>query len=153
MSGNARQAAVNHQPDAVNGQRCLGDVGGNDNFALAVTRHRSVLIFGGKFAVQRKQNKTFRLRSVTDGLDGLRNFITTRHKHQHVTLSAGVDIMAEGLGSLLPNRSFVRVTRLRGVFDFYRETTAFGRKDGATWSADLRIGALEFRLQLTGRTR
>ena len=59
VTRNARQPAVNHQPDAVNGQRGLGDVGGNDHLALAVTRHRGVLVLGRKFAVQRKQNKTF----------------------------------------------------------------------------------------------
>ena len=104
VTRNARQPAVNHQPHAVNGERRLGDVGGHDDFALVVARHGGVLVARRQFAVQRQQNETFRLRRVADGLDGLRNFKAARHEHQHVTVPAGTDVVAESLRRLFPNR-------------------------------------------------
>ena len=118
VAGNARQAAINHQPHAVNRERRFGDVGGDDDLALVVTRHRGVLLARRQFAVQRQQNVTLRLRRVADGFDRLGNFKSARHEHQHVALAAGTDVIAERFGRLFPDRALVVVTRLRGVSDF-----------------------------------
>ena len=57
IARNARQPAVNHTPDAVNGQRGLGDVGGDHDLALIVTCHGGILVARRQFAVQREQDE------------------------------------------------------------------------------------------------
>ena len=44
VARNTRQAAVDHQAHAVDGERGLRDVGGDDDLAPVVLRHRGVLI-------------------------------------------------------------------------------------------------------------
>jgi hypothetical protein len=54
VAGNPREAGINHQPHAVNRQRGLGDVRGDDDLALLVTGDRRVLRPRLKFAVKRQ---------------------------------------------------------------------------------------------------
>ena len=57
VARNARQAAVDHQAHAVDGERGFRDVGGDDDLAPVVPRHRRVLIARRQFAVQRKHDE------------------------------------------------------------------------------------------------
>jgi hypothetical protein len=54
VTGDARQAGINHEAHAVNRDARLGDVRGHDDFGLLVARDRGVLVARGKFAVQRQ---------------------------------------------------------------------------------------------------
>ena len=47
-----REAAVDHHPHAIDGQRRLRDVGRDDHLAPLVTGHGGVLLIDGQFAVQ-----------------------------------------------------------------------------------------------------
>ena len=53
-AGDPRQAAVDYDTHSVDGQRGLRDVGGYDDFTLAVGGQRGVLIRDRQFAVQGK---------------------------------------------------------------------------------------------------
>ena len=88
VARDARQAAVDHQPDAVDGQRGLGDVGGDDDLALVVAGHGGVLVARRQFAVQREQDEAAGLVAAADRLDGLANLEAARHEDQHVALAA-----------------------------------------------------------------
>src|ERR1035437_5161439 len=57
VARDAGQAAVNHTPDAVDGQRSLGDVGGDDDLALVVARHCGVLLARREVSVQGEPQK------------------------------------------------------------------------------------------------
>src|SRR2546428_11090966 len=107
------KAAVNHQPDAVNGKRSLGNVGGHHDFALSVTRDGGVLVVRRQLAVEWKKDEALRSVRVPNGFDRLRDFKTARHEHQYVARAAGPDVTAKGIGRLLPDGPFVGVTRLR----------------------------------------
>ncbi len=131
VTRNARQSAVNHQPDPIDGEGRFGDIGGNDDLALLVARDGGILVARGKFAVQRKQDEAAGFARVPDGLDGLRNLESAGHENQHVTLAAGIDVSAEGIGGLFPNRTLVGVRRVGGVFNFDGEGAAFRSEHGA----------------------
>ena len=91
VARNARQAAVNHEPHAVNRDAGFGDVRGDDDLGLVVTRDGGVLIARRKFAVQRQHEVAARRRRVPNGFNGLRNLEAAGHEHQHIALAARVD--------------------------------------------------------------
>ena len=121
VARNARQAAVDHTPDAVNGQRGLGDVGGDDDLALIVAGHGGVLVARRQFAVQREQDEAAGLVATPDGLDRLGNLEAARHEDQHVALAARADKVAERLRRLVPDRALVEVAGRGREFDLDRE--------------------------------
>ncbi len=94
VTRNAREAAVNHQPHAINRQRSFGDVRGHDDFALFVTRHGGVLSRSAASSpcsgsrINPFASDVWRMASMR-----LRNFKSARHENQHVAFAAGMDVM------------------------------------------------------------
>src|SRR5437588_6188072 len=56
-SGDARQAGVDHDLDAINRKRRLRDIRGHDRAALLVMGQRRVLFGGPQLAVERKNDE------------------------------------------------------------------------------------------------
>ena len=52
MAGDARQAAIDHGGDAIDGDGTFGDVGGEDDLAFGRRAHGAVLLFGRLVAVE-----------------------------------------------------------------------------------------------------
>src|ERR1044072_3605102 len=57
VTGNSRQAAVDHETHAVNGERSFGDIGGDHDLAPVIARDGGVLILRRELAVQWKNGK------------------------------------------------------------------------------------------------
>ena len=53
IAGDARQAAVDHRRDAVDGDGTFGDVGGENHLALRRARYGAILLGWREIAVQR----------------------------------------------------------------------------------------------------
>ena len=85
ISRYTRQTAVDHQANAVDGERGLRDVSGDDDFAPVISGHRRVLIDGRQFAVQRKDEE-LRAEPIARRLHGARDFIRSGHENKSVAL-------------------------------------------------------------------
>ena len=121
----AREAAINHQPHAVDGQRRFRHIRRHDDLALRITRHGGVLVVRRQFAVQWQQNKTLGFVRVADGLDGLRNFKPAGHEHEHIALPARAHVLAERIRRLFPNWPLVVIAWIGGVTNLNRKHAAF----------------------------
>ena len=130
VTRDAGQAAVDHTPDAVDGERGFGDIGGDHDLALFVAGHGGVLVARRQFAVQGEQQEAARLVAAPQRLDGLGNLKAARHEDQHVSLTAGADKVAERR-RLLPHRALVEVTGGGGEFDLDRVRAPLGFKHAA----------------------
>ena len=92
IAGEAGQAGINDQPHAINCDARLRNVRGHHHFALRIARHGGILILRLQFAMQRQNDKAFRLAGMADGLNGLCNFKTTGHENQHIPFAAAIDV-------------------------------------------------------------
>jgi hypothetical protein len=117
VTWNTSKATVDDAADAVDGKGGFGDVGGDDDFAFVVACHSGVLIVGRKFAVEGKEDEAPGFVGVTDGFDGLGNFEASGHEDENIAFCSGQDEVAERLGGLVPDGSFVYVTRRGGIPD------------------------------------
>src|SRR5947207_11414588 len=88
VARNARQSAVNHAADTIDGQRSFRDISRDNHFPFIVARDRGILVARWQFAMQRQQNDTAGFIAMTNYFDGLGDLKSPGHKHQHVTLPA-----------------------------------------------------------------
>ena len=90
MAGNARQTAVDHQANAVDGERGFRDVRGNDDFTPLIASHSRILIIRRQLAVQWQHEELVAERSPRR-LDGARDFIGAGHENEGVALGVYSD--------------------------------------------------------------
>ena len=112
VSGDARQATIDHRGDAVDGHRGLGDVGRQDNFAAVPRLARgdgAALLDQGQIAVQRQYMQPELTRELGQIFLAAADLRPTRQKHQDVAAAAarlrisrlGAQELAQRLADLL----------------------------------------------------
>ena len=112
----ARQAAVDDDAHAVDGQRGFGDVGRDDDFSLLARRDGGVLLGGRKFAVQRMKREIARGKAVPQRVERALDFVRAGHENEDVALGtfSGVEQPLAGVGGEFPGRG---VARLGQIFE------------------------------------
>ena len=107
----ARQPAIDHHAHAVDGQRGLRDVRGDDDLPLPVVRQRRILIGHGQLPMQR-QHHEFRAHARTPHrLDRAVDLVRARHENEHVSLGhAGQPL--QFIGGDIPDRDILGAVRL-----------------------------------------
>ena len=65
VARNAGKPAVDDKANAIDRDRRFGDIGGNDNFGLFVSRNGCVLFSRRELSIERQEEVTLRLRALT----------------------------------------------------------------------------------------
>ncbi len=109
VTSDPRQTAIDHAPNAINGERSLRHIRRNHDLASIITSHRSVLVARREFTVQRQENEPARGIRVADSLNGLGDLEAAGHKHQYVSFSTREDKILKSRRGLLPDGALVEV--------------------------------------------
>ena len=88
-----RLPSVDDHAHAVDGQRSLGDVRGDDDLAPFAPRHRGVLLGGGQFAVQREHGALASGAGVADGGNGAADLVRAGHENEHIAFGLPADAL------------------------------------------------------------
>jgi len=107
VARDARQPAINHVADAINGDRGFRDVGGDDHLAEGTGRESKVLLLGRQVAVQGDQCQALGAAKGAEGGEGGVDFGHAGHEDQDVAGVARVDDLLDGIGGLLWDWPFV----------------------------------------------
>ena len=140
----AREAGIDHEPDAVDGQRSFRDVGGHDDFPAVVAGDGGVLVVGRQFAVQRQEQRALGGGRLPQGVERALDFVGAGHEDQRV---AGIAVFADralvgGRGGV-PRRIAVGMQRLGEVLDGDGKGAAFGPDDLARLEIGLQQADVE----------
>jgi hypothetical protein len=126
-AGDAGEAGIDDEPDAVDGEGGFGDVGGDDDFLLVVAGDGGVLIVRGQFAVEREEDGALGGGGMAQGVEGALDFVGAGHEDERVggivALAGGAFV---GLRGGVPGRVAVGVEGFGDVFDINGEGAAFG---------------------------
>ena len=128
----AREAGVDHEADAVDGQRGFRNIGGDDDFPPVVAGDGGVLVVGRQFAVEWEEERALGGGGLAEGFDRALDFIGAGHEDERV---AGVVPFARGafvgLGGGVPRGVAVGMQRLGEVLDLDGKGAAFGADEFA----------------------
>ena len=102
-TGDARDAGVDDQAHAVDGQRGLGDVGADDDLPLAgITRDGGVLFGGREFAVERQREPVAQARVVADFVERAADLVRAGHEDERVAFRKRPGEAGQLLGGEFP---------------------------------------------------
>jgi hypothetical protein len=131
VAGDTGQATIDDQPDAVDGEGCFGDVGGDNDLRAVVTGDGGVLIVRREFAVQREEQVVTGFRELTEGGEGLVDLVASRHEDKDIPARPGTAMAGEGLRGQVPDRGCGGARTARKVADVDIEHAAGRSQDCA----------------------
>ena len=117
-----REARVHHQSHAIDRQRCLGDIGGNNHLSPIRAVHRTVLLGGRELAMQR-QNGATPAKAPLQLADGALDFIGPRHEDEHITFGA-LKVLGDCIRCRFPD--WIVLGIVREMADFNGKHASFG---------------------------
>ena len=112
----ARKAAVDHDPDSVDGERSFRHVGRHDRPAFFVMGEGRVLLGGREFAVERQDDESIAHPGSANGGDGPVDLVFAGHEDEHVPFGPRRDPFQFIRGEI-PNGITVAADRFREVFN------------------------------------
>jgi hypothetical protein len=128
-SRDAGQAAVDDDPDAVDGERRFGDVRRNNGPSLLIMGERGVLLRWRQFPVQREDDKTIAHARGSDSSNGAPDLVFAWHEDEDVAFGARGEPL-ELIGGEVPDGIAIAADRFGKIFDFDRKlSTARGEED------------------------
>ena len=107
VAGHSCEARVNDERHAIDRQRCLGDIGGDDHFSAMGAVHSAVLLGSGEFSMQR-QNGAPPSKPPLQLADGALDFIGPGHEDKHIAIGA-LKVLGDCIGRCFPDRLVFRV--------------------------------------------
>ena len=122
-----RQSAIDHGGDALDGERALGHVGGEDQPRAPGRQHGAVLLLRGKVAVQLRDRHPERPGQRRAGVRRPPDLRRAGQKHQHVA----VEPVGRQVRQRRRNLRFERRGRMRAVGDAQLEGSALGAQNRA----------------------
>ncbi len=88
-AGDAGEAGIDDEADAVDGEGGFGDVGGDDDFAAVGAVDGGVLGGGREFAVEREDGAVASVGGGLEGGDGAGDFVGAGHENEDVAFGVG----------------------------------------------------------------
>jgi hypothetical protein len=148
IAGDPCQPAIDYVADAVNGDRGLRDIRGNDHLAQGIRREGEVLLVGRQVAVQRDEGETLVCADGPSRADGGVDLAHAGHENQDVPRLAGVDDLLDDVGGLFGDWPLVMLAQ---IAHFHREALSLRMQDWRLACAPLFRQILRHRLGLERR--
>jgi hypothetical protein len=132
VTGDASEAAVDDGSDAVDRERGLSDVGGEDDFAAAGGLKDAGLFLGSEIAVQREQEEIFTMSQRIEAIHDTKDLTDAREEDQDI---AGIFRLIEYIGEGINHafgKSIIQPLNLGGAIgDVHGKGASFGADNGA----------------------
>ena len=123
-----REAAVDHDADAIDRERGLGDIRRDDRAAFFIMRERGVLLGWRQVAVQRQSNEAIAYPRRADRRNRSTDLVLSRHEDQDVAVGFGREPF-QLIRREVPNRIIIAANRFRHVLDVDGKSATGGSED------------------------